>query len=281
MYRDLEDGPRADRTQSALTGIEHPRTHISKDHEHNHDEQRTAYELRDKKYRLNDLEARMLSDIGKFRSVEKDDLLRGIYKGQQEAFDRDLRHLHRQNLVRIVGPKGSLTKYIALTKSAKQLAEKHLRTDPRQEIYAGAVKLRELKHDATLYRLYQKAASEIEQRGGRPVRVVLDYELKRNINRELAKTKELSRQQQQQRIRETAELQHLRVVGSKIPIPDLRIEYETPEGGRDRCDLEYVTEHYRDPSISEKRTAGFKLYGSEHRGRRPYGPDLVGGLIAL
>jgi hypothetical protein len=281
MYRDLEDGTRADRNQSVPSGLEHPHTQISKDHEHSQDEQRSAYELRDKNYCLNALETKMLSDIGKFRAVEKADLLRSIYQGQQKAFDRDLRHLHRQNLIRIVGPKGSLTKYIVLRKPAKQLAQKHLRTDPRQEIYAGAVKLRELKHDATLYRLYQKAANEIEQGGGRPVRVVLDYELKRNINRELAKTKDLSRQQQQQGIRETAEQQHLKVVGSKIPIPDLRIEYETPEGEREMCDLEYVTEHYRDRSIAEKRAAGFKLYGSEHRGRRPYGPDLVGGLISL
>jgi hypothetical protein len=281
MYRDLEDGTRADRNQSVPSGLERPHTQISKDHEHSQDEQRSAYELRDKNYCLNALETKMLSDIGKFRAVEKADLLRSIYQGQQKAFDRDLRHLHRRDLVRIVGPKGSLTKYIVLTKPAKQLAEKHLRTDPRQQIYAGAVKLRELKHDATLYRLYQKAANEIEQHGGRPVRVVLDYELKRNVNRQMAKTKELSRHRQQQKIRETAEQQHLKVVGSKIPIPDLRIEYETREGERDMCDLEYVTEHYRDPAIAEKRAAGFKLYGSEHRGRRPYGPDLVGGLISL
>src|SRR5580765_582854 len=111
MYRDLEDGTRADRNQSVPTGLERLRTRISKDHEHNHDEQRTAYELRDKNYRLNALETKMLSDIGKFRAIEKADLLRSIYKGQQEAFDRDLRHLHRQNLVRIVDPKGSVTKY--------------------------------------------------------------------------------------------------------------------------------------------------------------------------
>ena len=92
-------------------------------------EERTVYELREKSYRLNDREARMLTDIGAFRAIDKADLLRHIYKGQQEVFDRDLRHLHRQNLVRIVGPKGSVTKYIALTKPAKQLAEKYLRTN--------------------------------------------------------------------------------------------------------------------------------------------------------
>ncbi len=244
-------------------------------------DERTVYELRGKSYRLNDLEARMLSDIGAFRAIDKADLLRHIYKGGQEAFDRDLSHLHRQSLVRIVGPKGSVTKYIVLAKPAKELTEKYLRTNPRQQIYAGAVKIRELKHDATLYRLYDKVAGEMEKRGDRPVRVVLDYELKRNINKQLAKTKELSRQQKEQRIREIAQEQHLKVVNGKIPLPDLRIEYEHPDSEQDMCDLEYVTEHYRARSLAEKAAAGFTLYGSGKRGRSPYGPDLVGGLIAL
>ena len=42
------------------------------------------------------------------------------------------------------------------------------------------------KHDADLYRLYQAQAERIEAAGGRVARVILDYELKRNLNRELA-----------------------------------------------------------------------------------------------
>jgi hypothetical protein len=277
MYRDLDQASRASRNHD-VKDIAAP---VLQHRQQDSDGQRTVYELRNKSYRLNALESRLVSDVGQFRSVQKGDLLQTIYKGNQETFDRDLRHLHRQGLVRIVGPKGSITKYITLTKPAKQIAEKHLRTNPRQEIYAGAVKVRELKHDAALYRLYHKAVDEIERQGGRPMRVVLDYELKRNINRELAKTKELSRQQQQQAIREIAEREHLKVISGKIPVPDIRIEYETAEGERETCDLEYVTEHYRAPAIAEKRAAGFKLYESGHRGRRPYGPDLVGGLISL
>jgi hypothetical protein len=223
----------------------------------------------------------VLIDIGTFRAIEKADLSRHIYKGEQEVFDRDLRHLHRQNLVRIVGPKGSVTKYIVLAKPAKELTEKYLCTNPRQEMYAGAVKTREMKHDATLYRLYEKVAAEMEERGQRPVRVVLDYELKRNVNKALAKTKELSRQQKEERIRQIAQDHNLKVVNGKIPLPDLRIEYEHPGGERDMCDLEYVTEHYRARSLAEKSAAGFTLYGSDKRGRSPYGPDIVGGLIAL
>jgi hypothetical protein len=280
MYRDFEDARETELKQPNPIHLREQKSH-SNDRDPDDEGQRNIYGLLDRNYRLNEREARMLSDIGTFRAVEKADLLRSIYQGRQDAFDRDLRHLHRQNLVRIVGPKGSITKYITLTKPARQLTEKHLRSDRRQEIYAGAMKLRELKHDATLYRLYQKSAAEIEERGGKPLRVVIDYELKRNINKELAKIKELSRQQQQQRVKEIAQVQGLKVINGKIPVPDLRIEYENAEGERDACDLEYVTEHYRSPAIAEKRAAGFKLYSSEHRGRRPYGPDLVGGLISL
>jgi hypothetical protein len=244
-------------------------------------DERTVYDLREKSYRLNHREARMLSDIGAFRSIDKADLLRHIYKGEQATFDRDLRHLHRQSLVRIVGPKGSVTKYIVLAKPAKELTEKYLRINPRQQIYAGAVKIRELKHDATLYRLYDKVTTEMKELDARPLRVVLDYELKRNINKALAKTKELSWQQKEQRIREIAQEQHLKVVNGKIPLPDLRIEYEGPDGEQDMRDLEYVTEHYRARSLAEKAAAGFTLYGDQKRGRSPYGPNLVGGLIAL
>jgi hypothetical protein len=242
---------------------------------------RVAYELRDRSYRLNDLEARMLADIGTFRATEKADLLCHVYKGDKAAFERDLTHLHRQSLVRIVGPRASPTKYIALTKPAKQLTEKYLRANPRQEIYSGAVKIRELKHDATLYRLYEKVAKEMEERDERPLRVVLDYELKRNINKALAKTKELSWQQKQQRMREIAHENNLKVVNGKIPLPDLRIEYERPDGDDDVRDLEYITEHYRSRSFAEKAAAGFTLYGDGKRGHKPYGPDLIGGLVAL
>jgi hypothetical protein len=242
---------------------------------------RTTYEVRDKKYRLNDREARMLTDIGKFRTIEKGDLLRRIYKGDKDAFDGDLRHLHRQNLVRITGSKGSLQKYIALTNPAKQLVETHLRANSEQRIYSGVVKIRELKHDATLYRLYETVTKEMEERGEKPLRVVLDYEFKRNINKALANNKNLSWLEKQRRIREVAQAQKLKVVNNRIPVPDLRVEYERPDGEHDVRDLEYVTKHYRARSFAEKAAAGFTMYGDEKRGRAPYGPDLIGGLIAL
>lgn len=245
--------------------------------------QRSVYELRDKTYNLNDLETRILTDVGKFRTIRKADLVQHIYNGNLESLDRDLRHLHRQSLVRIVGPKDSLTKYIVLTNPAKELAEKHFRTSHRQEIYAGAMKIRELKHDAALYRLYHKAGEDIQKQGGKPLRVVLDNELKRDINKQRAKIKQLPQSQQQQRLREIAEQHNLKVVNGKIPLPDLRIEYEDSNGDLCHCDLEYVTDDYRAAGMAEKRAAGFHLFSDDpgRRGYKPYGPDLVGGLISL
>ena len=43
-------------------------------------------------------------------------------------------------------------------------------------------------------------------------------------------------------------------------MPDLRIEYDTPDGELARLDLELATEHYRSRNISEKARAGFSIY---------------------
>ena len=48
-----------------------------------------------------------------------------------------------------------------------------------QSTYHGFVKPKEANHDADLYRLYQKEAGRILDKGGRNLRVVLDYELKK------------------------------------------------------------------------------------------------------
>ena len=50
-------------------------------------------------------------------------------------------------------------------------------------MYYGFVKPKELDHDADLYKVYQKASEEIRERGGKPTRVRLDFELKELINR--------------------------------------------------------------------------------------------------
>ena len=46
----------------------------------------------------------------------------------------------------------------------------------------------------------------------------------------------------------------------KIPLPDLRIEYETREHQQARVDLELATQDYRERGLAEKSKAGFTIY---------------------
>lgn len=59
------------------------------------------------------------------------------------------------------------------------------RTAPEDEvIYHGLVKPCEANQYADLCRLYRKEAASIEHQGGKPLLVVLDFELKRILDRE-------------------------------------------------------------------------------------------------
>lgn len=51
-------------------------------------------------------------------------------------------------------------------------------------------------------------------------------------------------------------------MGSKIPLPDLRIEYETREHQQARVDLELAMQDYRERGLAEKSKAGFTIYAA-------------------
>ena len=89
--------------------------------------------------------------------------------------------------------------------------------------------------------------------------MLLDYELKRNLNRDLAQmAPEKDDPNAKERI---AEKHGLHVVNGKIPVPDLRVEYETPELELRHVDLELATRDYRPRAMAAKAAAGFSLYG--------------------
>ena len=178
------------------------------------------------------------------------------------AFRSAFRALARQSLLRDstaeISKKKSL-RVVTLTKAGLRVLKNANRLPENQPVYYGLLKPREIKHDADLYRLYQKEAARIERSGGRPVRVLLDFELKRNLNRDLAllgpEKDNLDRKSQ------VAEKHHLQVVNGKIPVPDLRVEYETPELELRHADLELATRDYRPRAMAQKAAAGFSLYG--------------------
>jgi hypothetical protein len=207
-------------------------------------------------YSISPSESRSMVELGKFRVIAENDLEKYLYGGERKAFERDVPNLVRQGLIRrgsFQGPEGSSRDLLTLTKRGPRLLRANQLVPPDQVIYSGFVKPREANHDADLYRLYQKEASRIEQKGGRVRRVILDFEIKRKVNRDLAKLGSQARP-------EIAVRHGLKVVRNKIPIPDLQIEYETRDGDVGRVNLELVTEHYRGRNVAEKARAGFSLY---------------------
>jgi hypothetical protein len=176
----------------------------------------------------------------------------------------DLRNLLRQGLIRsgtFEGPEHSPRELLTLTKRGYRLLRANRVVPNEQAIYHGFVKPRETNHDADLYKLYDKEVARVVKEGGRNPRVILDFELKRKINRDLAKFGREARP-------EIAKRQGLRVVRERIPVPDVRIEYEKPSGDMARVDLELVTEHYRGRSLADKVKAGFSLYTPRGEGDR-------------
>jgi hypothetical protein len=211
---------------------------------------------RDRGYRVGASEIHTLTELGKFRAVGMEDLATHAYAGHREEMQHDLRNLVRQGLVRkgsFEGPEGTSRELLTLSKAGYRLLRANRIIPQDQALYHGFVKPREANHDADLYQLYQKEAAHIEAQGGRRLRVVLDFELKKKINRDFVKFGTEARQ-------EIAGRHGLQVVRGKIPVPDMRIEYEKPDGEMARVDLELVTEHYRGRNVADKVRAGFSLY---------------------
>jgi len=224
------------------------------------DSPRTYY-VRDRAYLLRDSEMHSLKEIGKFRVIAVTDLAKYSYSGDRERMQKDIRDLARRGLVtdKTVEISQKTLRVVTLTKAGHRLLKKTNQLPDDQPIYHGLLKPREVKHDADLYRLYQKEASRIERGGGRPVRVLLDYELKRNLNRDLALLG--PDKDDPDRKSQVAEKHHLQVVNGKVPVPDLRVEYETPELELRHVDLELATRDYRPQAVAEKAAAGFTVYG--------------------
>jgi ribosomal protein L19E len=224
-------------------------------------ELRKIYEIRGRTYRLRSSEIATMVEVGKFRAIALEDLGEFAYDGDDDRMRPDVENLIRQGLIQMKSvpheEKGS-RQLLALTKPGHRLLTGHGFAGKDQALYHGFTKPREAHHDADLYRLYQKAAGKIERGGGRNFRVVLDYELKKRVYHDLAKLGPDRATAESKRT--VAERHGLHVVRGKIPLPDVRIEYDTPDGERARVDIELATSHYRLRNLMEKVRAGFSIY---------------------
>jgi hypothetical protein len=219
------------------------------------------YTLGRRTFPLRESEVRTMADLGTFRVVAATDLARHVYSGDTPRMERDLRRLKQQGLVvdrTLPTSNRKAIRVVGLTKTGKRLLRSTHRLPANQALFHGIVKLREAKHDAALYRLFHVEVNRIGSANGRPLRVVLDYELKRNLYRDREHLGD--KQNDPTELAALAERHGLKVVNGKIPLPDLRIEYQTAELEHRRIDLELATHHYRPRGIAEKTKAGFSLY---------------------
>jgi hypothetical protein len=217
---------------------------------------RAVYYDGDRGYKVSASEIRSMVELGKFRAISETDLGNYLYGGERKLLERGIQNLVRQGLVqrgRFEGSEGLSRTLLTLTKRGNRLLRANRLVARDQVTYSGFVRPREANHDADLFQLYQKEAARIEQKGGHIRRVVLDFEITRKVNRDLAKLGSEARP-------EIAARHGLQVVRNKIPIPDMQIEYETREGDGARVNLELVTEHYSGRHMAEKARAGFSLY---------------------
>jgi len=225
--------------------------------------ERTEILDRDRSYSLRPSEIHTLAEVGKFRVVAVEDIAKHAYGSDRSRLDSDLRNLIRQRLLErrdTSALKLKSQQVLTLTKQGKRLIRGHGFVLDDQAIYAGFVKPKEADHDAALYRLYRKAADEIERKGGKVLQVQLDYELKKKLYRKLGRAQAQGEGQTQRRKEALAREMQLPVVHGKVSFPDLRIEYANQEMEISRVDLELATGHYHAGHLAEKARAGFQIY---------------------
>jgi hypothetical protein len=129
-----------------------------------------------------------------------------------------------------------------------------------QKIYHGIVKPR-AKRRGTLSAFTR---AERIQKPAANFLVVLDYELKRNLNRSRATaTGEMIRRKWQAWPNGMDSPSW-----TEIPLPDMRIEYQTVELELQRVDLELATRHYRPRGVATKARRAFPIATRTLRLRR-------------
>jgi len=262
-----------------------PRNQVRDPKSREHAEIRYARQI----YHWSELERAVMLEIGRFRTMDEEDILRVFYGGTERPFREDLKDLQSQGLIErrsiAVGKKRNIRKVLVLSKRGKKLLERQGDVERSQAIYAVFVKPSEASHDASVYRMYEAEAGEIRGSGGTIRRVVLDFEFKKKIYSELNKARDYGELSYARRQEELAHLYGLPMVEGKIALPDLRIEYDTADADRAHVDLELATEHYRPSHMRQKAQAGFKLYGvnTTSRGHRAgwEGRELTADVLAL
>ena len=222
---------------------------------------------RDREYTLRGSESRTLATVGVFRVVSSRDL-KDHNDRDADPRSGDLRHLREERLIETVRVPGHRDCAVVLTKEGRGLLERHRGPDQEhhQTFYAGLKREREVEHDLQVYRAYEQAQARLVERGAHVERVALDYELKREYQQWLHE-RDKDRDDYDghpdrtpDEIREWAHEHDLPYFDEEVHFPDVRIEYEDPDGRWGREDVEVVTPHYRGAHGASVARSGFSCY---------------------
>lgn len=226
-------------------------------------ERRTQHDGRFRSRALHSSEIRALSDIGKFRIVDRKDLGRVVYQDDEAQLARDIRSLRSRGLIQertIYRAHRPSRRILTLTRRGQRTLRTRGYVPDEQQLYHSFIKPKEIDHDADLYKVYQKEAEEIQRQGGKVIRVRLDSELRSAVYRDRDAAGKLPDVQRQAWLKGVMEQHGLSMQGGSVLLPDIQIEYETVEGMLAKANLELVSRHYRGDAIRSKAGAGFKVY---------------------
>jgi hypothetical protein len=216
-------------------------------------------------------ELKVLTEVGRFRVIATRDLESTVYDGHGHRMERDLRFLRQQGLIETNAVNArrdgrfervEQIEVVTLTKDGRSLIGRVADLPEGQQLYSGLVKPREAEHDTQIYRAYLKEAERIEKSGGSNLRVVLDFELKSEVQKAIHSARKAEPERDMAEIKQqVAELFELPYRNDGIQIPDARIEYDLDQGSRTgHEDIEVLTGAYRAGHIRSK--AGFRAYAS-------------------
>ena len=222
---------------------------------------------RDRGYTLRGSESRTLATVGAFRVVSSRDL-RDHDGSPADPRSGDLRHLREQRLIETTRVPGYRDHAVSLTRDGRSLLESHrdVDRDHQQTFYAGLGRERELEHDLQVYRAYEQAEERLLDRGAHIDRVVLDHELKSEYQRWLHEHDkdhddyDGHPDRTPDEIRDWAYQHDLPDFHDEVHFPDVRVEYQEPDGRWEREDIEVVTPHYRGAHGASVARSGFSCY---------------------
>ena len=268
-YRDLRDDARwPDRDRERQDRTFDPREPFTRDLRLPRGLGREIVRDRNREYTLRGSETRTLATVGAFRVISSGDL-RDHRERPADLRSGDLRHLREQGLIETVRVPGSREHAVALTKEGRSLLEHHRDRDQghRQTFWDGITRQRELEHDLQVYRAYECEAERLAGRGARIERVLLDHELKREYQSWLHERDrdrpdyDGHHDRSDDEIRDWALEHDLPYFDDEVHFPDLRIEYQEPDGRWNHDDIEVTTEHYRGAHAASVARSGFSCYG--------------------